>query len=104
MSETLGWNRADAIVFVHTPIAEMRSGCGFFLQESLRLSKGGRKGEDERAIDDRPYGDTFSHRRRLRMVGASHILTNAHSYYTQAPPPLRGAPSRREPLDEVREV
>jgi hypothetical protein len=60
MSETLGWNRADAIVFVHTPIAEMRSGCGFFLQESLRLSKGGRKGEDERAIDDRPYGDTSS--------------------------------------------
>ena len=35
-------------------------GVWIFLQESLRLSKGGRKGEDERAIDDRTYSDTFS--------------------------------------------
>ena len=60
MSETLGWNRADAIDFRPHPDCRDAIGVWIFLQESLRLSKGGRKGEDERAIDDRPYSDTSS--------------------------------------------
>ena len=59
MSETLGWNRADAIISSTPRLQRCDWGVDFF-QESLRLSKGGRKGEDERAIDDRPYSDTFS--------------------------------------------